>query len=336
MLERDFKQYLTSLELNIDIFNCKSVRELQDIKDNLCGVIDEYSIEANNKRFLYKVVAILLGSVLGYELSSKSNMNKVIFLVVDTLLIVGSIEDSFSKDCIDKAKKFVSLIDNLLEQKIKTGETMDDEKSRRYLEEKNYFEEFEIKIRLIENKIKLVARKESIYLSRLNAAVEEFSVKKQEAQAKENFKSKLQNLLESLNREVVYEQGYDLILLFIRLYQDFQEEIIYSDNIEACFYDFQQKLMVHKVLNKEEFGFRKKLILKAFWEALKRCDILNRAFIVEILDESLVDDAISRLEAEIDDNCVENLRKEYFFDDTNYLLSLVDTYFVFGDGLKRV
>lgn len=336
MLERDFKQYLTSLELNIDIFNCKCVRELQDIKDNLCGVIDEYSIEANNKRFLYKVVAILLGSFLGYELSSKSNMNKVIFLVVDTLLIVCSIEDSFSKDCIDKAKKFVSLIDNLLEQKIKTGETMDDEKSRRYLEEKNYFEEFGIKIRLIENKIKLVARKESIYLSRLNAAVEEFSVKKEEAQAKENFKSKLQNLLESLNREVVYEQGYDLILLFIRLYQDFQEEIIYSDNIEACFYDFQQKLMVHKVLNKEEFGFRKKLILKAFWETLKRCDILNRAFIVEILDESLVDDAISRLEAEIDDNCIENLRKEYFFDDANYLLSLVDTYFVFEDGLKRV
>lgn len=335
MLERDFKQYLSSLEVNVDIFNCKSVRELQDIKNNLNSVIDEYSADANLKRFLYKTGAILLGSCLGYYLSSRSNMNKVIVLVIDTLLIVSAKGDSFSQDCINRAREFVSFIDNLLDQKIKAGESIEDEKSRSYLEEKNYFEEFGIKIKLIENKIKLVARKESTYLTMLNEAIEEFEEKSQEAQAKEIFKSKLQKLLETLNKEIVYEQGYDLILLFIKLYQDFQAGISCGDNIEACFNDFQQRLMVYKVLNADELDFRKNLILKAFLETLKSCDILNRAYVVEMLDESLVDKAISWLELEIDVNSVAILRKEYFFNDRNYLVSLVDTYFVFLDCFDK-
>lgn len=345
MINSELYDYFDSLLGCKDSLNNRSLAELYDLRKNLTDLVYNESNGYIFKRAFYKCCLFMLGTQAGCLFVNDSNMKTQLWWTCNLFYgfwnaysIYSLNKDELRKLLVKNSKEMLIFINELIKVKIKNWSEEEMQKSKEYRDNKKFFEQFGIKIRLLEKRIKFLVNNKEEYQNMLASALNNYNkmiARENKIGANKFLSTELKRIRDLLDKEIYYGQE-DLYILFINRLEEFKNRILVDSNIIECFKEYQGEMLAFNWINEEDKGWRNHLIVKAFEITVDLSDIVNRSILVELLDENLVSRAINLWEEKMDFDLEFDFRtyikKDNYFDNKEYLIALIDMYYIFKEA----
>lgn len=324
----------------------RSVAELEDLRKTLDVLVYNESDIYIFKKAFYKCCLFLIGTqwVCAYNAEKEIALaTNAVYFLWNAYKIHVFRKKEFRKEFVNKGRELLAFIDELIQSKRINWSEEEAQKCEEYKRQKDFFEKFGITIRLLEKRVMCLVNNKNLYRDMINNALikyKRFINNGYELEADYSLDSDLKVIKDLLANDLYYEQGEDLIILFINIFDRFKADVLMSDMKIACFEELQKDLLSFNNLDEDEESFRNYLIVKAFLETLNCIEVLERGIMVDLLDQLLVDRTIQVLEDKLDRELNFDFR-DYIKNvvckkGKEYLMVLIDVYYVFkSDNYTR-
>ncbi len=210
--------YLSNLYRNKEQLKERSLRELCDFRDNLSCLVDENADANIYKRVFANGTIFMVGTCLGFAFTPYSDTKLGDFILVNALnlgwrfCIIRKVKNNHQRISLIKyGRKMLILLNYLINDKLKNWNYEEEEKNRIYQEEKEFFEQFGVKIVLLEKKLRLAVDKDT-YLNMVNQAVLKYKSEEDKAEASKDLAKSLATISDLADKARYFEAEKDWLI----------------------------------------------------------------------------------------------------------------------------